>query len=175
MNSVNVSELKADPITQARVNTKGKVTPLSGYIHSACDEFIRISTSRGSQSHIECPRAEVLAAFESDEKSGKIVLIVASDAKVRVISYFSAQELNDKKRCDCNNDAGVAEARPLGSIHPALAQLAAEILLVKGMVGTGPGARELRCAEAHHDSIINGGNVADADFNRALCLAGIEV
>lgn len=175
MKLVHISQLKADPITEARIAAKGKVTPISGYIHSTCDDFIRISTSRGSQSHIECPKADVLAAFKSDEKSGKIILLVANSAQIRRISQFKARELNDKKHCECDNGTGVAEARPLDSIHPALAALAAELRLVKEMVGTGPGARALRCAEAHHDAIINGGNVEDANFNRDLCRLGIDV
>lgn len=175
MNLVDVSKLKSDPITEARINAKGKVTPLSGYIHSISDEFVRMSTSRGSQSHIECPKSEILAAFEIDNKSGKTLLLVANDAQLRVISHFRAHDINDKKHCDCSAEVGVAEARPLGSIHPALAELAAEIRAAKEVMGTGPGARFLRCEEARHDAIINGGNVDEANFISDLCMAGIDV
>ena len=121
MKAVHISKLQADPITKALIDAKGEATPLFGYIHSTSDEFIRISTSRGSESHIECPKKEVLAAFERDEKPGSIFLLVANNAQIRIISHFKAHELNERKHCKCNNETGVAEARPLGTIHPALA------------------------------------------------------
>ena len=175
MKSLDISKLEADPLLKARAKANVKTITISGYIRSINKDTFTICSSQMSKSYIECPYSAIIAAFKCDEKTTKITFLINNDTSIRIAKDCQVSELNRNKLYGCDdNDIGVAEARPWKSIHPALAELKAEIQKIKDFLGTGPGSRNLNCDTAFHNNIINGMNVDEAEFERKLCLLGIE-
>ena len=97
---------------------------LTGYIRSADDDTLSISAFQTAPSHIELACSSVLAAFKDEKEESRVTLLIAKDAQVSVVRRCDASQLVATPICGCDPDeVGVAEARPYGSIHPALAKL----------------------------------------------------
>lgn len=180
MKKLDISKLETDPITKAYADAAGNVATICGYIRGANKTTIEICSDQTSHTFIECPRTAIIAAFEPNENSKKTTFLIKKDASIQLTSLHLAGELNSNDGCGCddpNSDIGIAEARPWASIDAELAKFKAEIQKIKDFIGTGPGARELKCSQAYHDSLLVAKNQDDIDtafFTRDLCLAGID-
>lgn len=86
---------------------------------------------------------------------------------VRTIRQSRAKEITGEKSCGCS-DTGVQEARPLASIHPALAAFAREVAKIKAEAGGG--SCDLKCSEARAECFRNGGTAAECDRAFEECM-----
>ena len=152
MEPIDLFKLAPDPLTKAIAESAGQTVAVSGYVRSTDEDTISISNDPTSRSYVEYPRSSVAAAFRDDE-STKVTLLVASEAEVRIVRHARASGSTGARACGCP-DIGVQEARPLGSIHPALAELAAEMRAIKGFLKESSG--RLKCELERHGRIIKG-------------------
>ncbi len=175
MQSLDLKKLKPDALTKAASEANGKFVRLTGFIRSADEHSLSICSSRTAASYLEFPRSAVIAAFREEKEESRVTLLIAKDAQVSVVSRCEASELSSGSTRGCEpEEVGAAEARPYGSIHPALAKLKAEILKIKGAIGSGAGSRYLKCEEAYHDALRDGTDIDKAQQKRDLCLLGID-
>lgn len=166
MKEIDLSKLTADPLSKARCEADGETITISGYIRSVHKDTISLTDTQTSSSYTEYPRSSVIAAFEDDKKPGKITLLVLSDTEVKIVTTRRMNTFKNSKKCRCS-DIGVAEARPLDSIHPALAELAREIARIKAE--TSKGSCELGCGEGRADCFRNGGTKEECNLNDMMC------
>lgn len=164
--TLDLSKLEADPLAKAQANASNKAITISGYIYSTDNNTISICESQVSQLRIVFPRSSIIAAFKDDDKARKTTFLINGDA----IISAQAKDLFGKKEYECA-DTGVAEARPLGSIHPQLAKLQALKLKIKKMMGQGPGSKELSCGGKHYECTLNPKTtIGECDNDLTACL-----
>lgn len=170
MKKLPLSRLTADPLTKARAEADTETVTISGYIRSTDEDTISICEKQTSQSYVEYPRSAIEAAFNTDEKSTKVTLVVAGDAKVRTVKESFAKDVNGKKDCGCGgSDPDVKEARPPKSIHPALAAFINEVAKIKA--GLGKGSIDLKCSDARTECIQKGLSTEECDRVFDECIA----
>ena len=175
MQRLDVDKLTADAFAEKVSELNGKYVCVTGYIRSVGKRAFRICKTQTSLSHIKFEKSAVLAAFEDEEKEGQVTFLLASDAQVDVVRRCEASQIDASDSCGCGPvDVGVAEARPYASIHPLLAALQAERLAILGSIGTGPGARELKCQLGFHADLLAGKGMDRAQMNLDSCLLGID-
>ncbi len=169
MEPIDLAKLAPDHLTKAIAESDGQTVTVSGYVRSTDKATISICMNRTSRSYTEYPRSSVVAAFRDDEESTKVTLLVASDAEVRIVRHARASESYGAWACGYP-DIGVQEARPLGSIHPALAALAAEMRAVKDFLKKS--SDRLKCDLKRHDNIIEGKDPEKTALEYRNCLSG---
>lgn len=170
MKSIDLSKLTPDPLAQAIAESAGQTVAVSGYVRSTNEDTIAICEDPKSRSYIEYPRSSVAVAFRDDDESTKVTLLVASEAEVRIVRLARASGSTGARVCECP-DIGVQEARPLGSIHPALAELAAEMRAIKAFLKESSG--RLKCDLERHGRIIQGEDPEKVDLEYRNCLLGV--
>ncbi len=169
MKKLSLSRLTPDPLAKAHAQAAGETITVSGYIRNTDEDTISICQNQASQSYVEYPRSSITAAFSEDDDSTKVTFLIASDAEVRTVKRSLAKDVAGEKECGCGcSDTGVQEARPLGSIHPALAAFAREVAKIKAEASKG--SIDLKCAEARADCFRKGGTVAECDRDFDVCL-----
>lgn len=168
MKKLNLEQLKPDPLASALHETEFETIIVSGYIICAHKNTISLAKNQLSRSFCEYPREAIVAAFKNSEKSEKVTLIIKKDILIRHVSYSKVNE----KACGCpdENIPGVKEARPLKSIHAALAELQTEINRIKSSVGTGPGSVFLSCGEKFSDCMRKTGDLENCRFEEDICI-----
>ena len=85
---------------------------------------------------------------------------------MKIVTTRRLNAFRNSKNCRCS-DTGVAEARPLDSIHPALAELAREMARIKAEASRG--SSELSCAEKRADCFREGGSDEECNLNDMMC------
>lgn len=169
MQPVDLSELAPDPLTKAIAESAGHTVTVSGYVRTTNKDAISICKDQTSGSYVEYPRSSIAAAFRDDSESTKVTLLVASEAEVRVVRHVRASDSTEAMACGCL-EIGVQQARPLGSIHPALAALAAEMRAIKDFLKKG--SVELKCELDRHGRIIQGEDPEKTALEYRNCLLG---
>lgn len=170
MEPIDLSKLAPDPLTKAIAESAGQTVAVSGYVRSTNEDTIAICKDPTSRSYVEYPRSSVAVAFRDDDESTKVTLLVASEAEVRIVRHARASGSTGARACGCP-DIGVQEARPLGSIHPALAELAAEMRAIKAFLKESSG--RLKCDLERHGRIIQGEDPEKVDLEYRNCLLGV--
>ena len=166
MKKIDLTKLTADPLSKARSEADGETSIISGYIRSVNKDTISLTETQTSSSYTEYTRSSIIAAFEDDKKRGKVTLLIMSDAEVKIVTTRRLNAFKNSRNCRCS-DTGVAEARPLDSIHPALAELAREMARIKAEVSKG--SCELACGEGRADCFRKGGSAEECNLNDMMC------
>ena len=166
MKKVDLTKLTADPLSKARYEADGETSVVSGYIRSINKDTISLAESQTRTSYVVFERSSVVAAFEDEKKNGKVTLLFFSDAEVKIVTTRRLNSFKNSKECRCS-DIGVAEARPLDSIHPALAELAREMARIKAEVAGG--SSELACGEERADCFRKGESEEECNLNFDMC------
>ena len=167
MKKIDLSKISPDPFTEACSQNDEETLTVTGYVRCTDENTISVCEDQTSKSFVEYPRRSIVGAFKEDEKSAKVTFLVKSGAIVRIVKKSRADDIPGKKACGCS-DPDTREARPLGSIHPELAELAKEVARIKSKVSGG--SIELKCAEARADCFRKGGSVTDCDRAFTECL-----
>jgi hypothetical protein len=167
MEKINLSKISPDPLTEACSQTDEETITVTGYVRSTDEDTISVCEDQTSRSFVEYPRRSIVGAFKEDEDPAKVTFLVKSGAIVRIIRHSRADKVPGKKTCGCS-DPDVREARPLGSIHPALAEFAREVARIKREASGD--SIELKCAEARADCFRKGGTVEECNGAFIECL-----
>lgn len=169
MKPVDLSKLKADPLTKAIAESAGKTVAVSGYVRSINEDAISISKDPTSRSYVEYPRSSVAVAFRDDDESTIVTLLVASEAEVRIVRHARASDSTGARKCGCP-DIGVQEARPYGSIDSALGEFVEEMRAIKASLKESSG--RLTCDLERHGRIIKGEDPEKIALEHRNCLLG---
>lgn len=166
MKKLDIDKLTPDPLAAAIAEANYETAVISGYIRNTDQETISICKNRMDKSSIEFPRKSVVAAFDFDEKSTRIIFLIKKDTELRSIRY-SAVKGHD---CHCSGDNGngISERIPL---PPALRDLIAEHRAVQAYLDR-TRAPDLACAIEHHSCVIGGLGTDLCDALRDECHRG---
>lgn len=166
MKKLDIDKLTPDPLAAAIAEANYETAIVSGYIRNTDQKTISICKNRMDKSSIEFPRKSVVAAFDLDEKSTKIIFLIKKDTELRSIRYSVVK--GHDCHCSGDNGNGISERIPL---PPALRDLIAEHRAFQAYLDR-TRAPFLACAIEHHNCVIGGLGIDLCDAMRDECHRG---
>jgi len=166
MKKLDIDKLSPDPFAAAVIGANYETAVVSGYIRSTDRDTISICKNRLDKSTIEFSRKSIVAAFNFDEKSTKVIFLIKKDTEIRSIKYRAVG--GHDCHCSDDNDTGISERIPL---PPELRKINAELAAVLAYLDR-TRSPDLACAAEHHNCTIGGLGEDLCDFLRTECQMG---
>lgn len=167
MKKLRLSELKPDPILNNRFHAQKNLIPIAGFLVDANETELSISSSRFGHSYRTYSKKAISAVYQTSKKSERIVLLVDKASYVKHVRVEPVT--NTSCSCESEEEIGVAEARPLKSIHKELAKQLADMRKTMADIGNLPGASDLSCGEKFSDCMREGGIEEDCRLDEEIC------